>query len=47
MPQTVEAIAHAKAAEVPIIVAINKIDKEQAKFLKWIFILQDMWKYAH
>ena len=27
MPQTVEAIAHAKAAEVPLIVAINKIDK--------------------
>ena len=27
MPQTVEAINHAKAAEVPIIVAINKIDK--------------------
>jgi translation initiation factor IF-2 len=30
MPQTVEAIDHAKAAEVPIIVAINKIDREQA-----------------
>jgi translation initiation factor IF-2 len=30
MPQTIEAIAHAKAAEVPIIVAINKIDKEGA-----------------
>ena len=29
-PQTVEAINHAKAAEVPIIVAINKIDREQA-----------------
>jgi translation initiation factor IF-2 len=28
MPQTVEAIAHAKAAGVPIIVAINKIDKQ-------------------
>ena len=27
MPQTIEAIAHAKAAKVPIIVAINKIDK--------------------
>ena len=27
MPQTVEAINHARAAEVPIIVAINKIDK--------------------
>ncbi|HVY84151.1 MAG TPA: translation initiation factor IF-2 [Caulobacterales bacterium] len=30
MPQTVEAIAHAKAAHVPIIVAVNKIDKNDA-----------------
>ena len=30
MPQTVEAISHAKAAGVPIIVAINKIDKADA-----------------
>ncbi len=30
MPQTVEAISHAKAAGVPIIVAINKIDKSDA-----------------
>ncbi|MBR6163054.1 translation initiation factor IF-2 [bacterium] len=30
MPQTIEAINHAKAAEVPIIVAINKMDKETA-----------------
>ena len=30
MPQTIEAINHAKAAEVPIIVAINKMDKEGA-----------------
>ena len=30
MPQTIEAIRHAKAAEVPIIVAINKIDKPGA-----------------
>ncbi len=30
MPQTVEAINHAKAAEIPIIVAINKIDKPTA-----------------
>ncbi len=30
MPQTVEAINHAKAAEIPIIVAINKIDKPGA-----------------
>jgi translation initiation factor IF-2 len=31
MPQTIEAINHAKAAEVPIIVALNKIDKPQAQ----------------
>ena len=31
MPQTVEAIQHAKAASVPIIVAINKIDRPDAK----------------
>ncbi|HLR01566.1 MAG TPA: translation initiation factor IF-2 [Virgibacillus sp.] len=30
MPQTVEAINHAKAADVPIIVAVNKMDKEAA-----------------
>ena len=30
MPQTAEAISHAKAAEVPIVVAINKIDRENA-----------------
>ena len=30
MPQTIEAINHAKAAEVPLIVAINKIDKPDA-----------------
>lgn len=30
MPQTIEAINHAKAAEVPIIVAVNKVDKEAA-----------------
>ena len=30
MPQTVEALNHAKAAEAPIIVAVNKIDKEDA-----------------
>jgi translation initiation factor IF-2 len=30
MPQTIEAISHAKAAQVPIVVAINKIDKEGA-----------------
>ncbi len=30
MPQTIEAISHAKAAKVPIIIAVNKIDKEDA-----------------
>jgi translation initiation factor IF-2 len=30
MPQTLEAIAHAKAAQVPLVVAINKIDKHDA-----------------
>lgn len=33
-PQTIEAIAHAKAANVPIIVAINKIDKPEANVQK-------------
>jgi len=31
MPQTIEAINHAKSANVPIVVAINKIDKPEAK----------------
>lgn len=31
MPQTVEAINHAKAADVPIVVAVNKIDKPEAQ----------------
>ena len=30
MPQTIEAIRHAKAAEVPLVVAVNKIDRENA-----------------
>ncbi|TSA54704.1 MAG: translation initiation factor IF-2 [Actinobacteria bacterium] len=30
MPQTIEAISHARAADVPIVVAINKIDKDNA-----------------
>ena len=30
MPQTIEAINHARAADVPIVVAVNKIDKENA-----------------
>ncbi len=31
MPQTIEAIEHAKAAEVPMVVALNKIDKPEAE----------------
>ena len=31
MPQTIEAIQHSKAAEVPLIVAVNKIDKPEAQ----------------
>ncbi|MBI2093362.1 MAG: translation initiation factor IF-2 [Candidatus Omnitrophica bacterium] len=34
MPQTVEAIDHAKAADVPIVVAINKVDKPEADLQK-------------
>jgi len=34
MPQTVEAIAHAKAANVPMIIAINKIDKGDANSMR-------------
>jgi translation initiation factor IF-2 len=34
MPQTVEAIAHAKAAQVPMIIAINKIDKGDANSMR-------------
>lgn len=42
MPQTVEAINHAKAAGVPIIVAVNKIDKPEANADK---IKQEMTEY--
>ncbi len=41
-PQTVEAINHAKNAKVPIIVAINKIDKTSANIEK---VLNDLTKY--
>jgi translation initiation factor IF-2 len=43
MPQTVEAINHAKAANVPIIVAVNKIDKPDANPDK---IKQELTEYA-
>ena len=43
MPQTVESINHAKAAEVPIIVAINKIDKPDANPEK---VKQDLTQYG-
>src|SRR5690606_18041410 len=32
MPQTIEAIHHAKAANIPIVVAVNKMDKPEANF---------------
>ena len=31
MPQTIEALNHAKASDAPIVVAINKIDREKAQ----------------
>lgn len=42
MPQTVEAINHAKAADVPIIVAVNKMDKPEADFNK---VIQSLTEY--
>ena len=42
MPQTREAIDHAKAANVPIIVAVNKIDKEGADPDKIMYALTDI-----
>ena len=42
MPQTVEAINHAKAAEIPIIVAVNKMDLPDANFDK---VQQELMKY--
>ena len=42
MPQTVEAINHAKAAEIPIIVAVNKIDKPGANIDR---VKQEMTEY--
>lgn len=43
MPQTVEAINHAKAADIPIIVAVNKIDVEGANVDK---VKQDLMEYG-
>lgn len=43
MPQTIEAINHAKAADVPIVVAINKMDKEGATTDK---IMQKLTEYG-
>ncbi|MBQ6809178.1 MAG: translation initiation factor IF-2 [Clostridia bacterium] len=42
MPQTVEAINHAKAADIPIIVAVNKMDKHDANFDK---VMQALTEY--
>ena len=42
MPQTIEAINHAKAAEIPIIVAVNKMDLPDANFEK---VQQELMKY--
>jgi translation initiation factor IF-2 len=42
MPQTIEAISHARAAKVPIIVAINKMDKPDAKPSR---VLDDLLRY--
>lgn len=42
-PQTVEAISHAKAAEVPLVVAINKIDKPEAQPER---VMQELTEYG-
>ncbi len=42
-PQTIEAISHAKAAEVPIIVAINKVDKPEAQPER---VMQELTEYG-
>ncbi|MGD0505037.1 MAG: translation initiation factor IF-2 [Steroidobacteraceae bacterium] len=43
MPQTIEAIQHAKAAQVPIVVALNKVDKPEADPEK---VKQELTKYG-
>lgn len=42
MPQTIEALNHAQAADVPIVVAVNKIDKESANPSK---VMQQLTEY--
>src|SRR6267143_6219891 len=43
MPQTIEAIHHAKAAKVPLVVAVNKVDKPEANVEK---VRQELTKYG-
>jgi len=43
MPQTIEAIQHAQAAKVPIVVALNKMDKPEADAEK---VKQELTKYG-
>ncbi len=40
MPQTVEAINHAKAADIPVVVAVNKIDKPALRIKVVEFLAQ-------
>jgi len=53
MPQTKEAVQHAKAAGVPLIVAVNKVDKESADFdrvkteLSQIAVISEEWGGEH
>jgi translation initiation factor IF-2 len=53
MPQTKEAVQHAKAAGVPLIVAVNKVDKESADFdrvkteLSQVEVISEEWGGEH